>query len=105
MLIVSATEGFESNRSFNYEDLLADLQKMSPEQRRQPVQIMFGSSILDDKDDTKGLMPVLCCGTIEHFGEDKTRGAEDNRHRPESVVLLADLNSFAVPNVFKRRSR
>lgn len=72
-----------------YRDLLKALQKLTPGQLKQPIQIMPSSPF-----PIKELQPALAIGTIDKLEVYGSRSSIDNRYHPEEVVILADGNPF-----------
>ena len=75
---------------FTWKDLLVELQKLTPAELSQSVQVFPPHNTPDPVK----LMPVLGIGTIEFFGETDSRSNDDFKHHPEQVVLLTDHHRF-----------
>jgi len=82
---------------FTYEVLYQALAKLTPEQRKQSVQ-MFPPH---NTPDAVKLQPIYGLHTVKELchaddGEvlDETRSADDFQHHPEQLVLLSDYHPF-----------
>ena len=88
-----------------YEKLAAEITKLSPEQKKQMVQIMISGP---DGDKPTALQPGVCLDTVhnlccvavedgEPFKDEeitKTRDAIDGSFKPESVVIMGDISGY-----------
>jgi hypothetical protein len=89
---------YERKPDFTYADLKAYLDKMTPEQLAQQVQILSpGGSISD----SIMLEPAFAIGSVQEMCSDdkgenvqSTHSALDFQHHPEQIILLSDYCPF-----------
>lgn len=74
-----------------WDDLVAEISKLSPEQRSQPIQCVLSTP---NDDDVQECLPGIAFDTVANFGFHKIRSTHDNRYHGEDFVLLLDHNQF-----------
>jgi hypothetical protein len=75
-----------------WEDLLAKIATMSPEQRKQPIQCVQPTP---NKDDVQEMLAGIAIATVEEFGFYKCRSTHDNKYNAGDFVLLMDASPFS----------
>jgi len=77
---------------YTYNDLRNSVNRMTDEQLSQPVQVLPPHT---DGDKPIALHTVLSLASIHYLcGQQQTRSSQDNKHHPNGLVLLTDLNPF-----------
>ena len=80
-----------NNEIRTYSDLRAALDKLTPKQLAQPIQVVKGSSI----EEVSECMPVIGIDTVDNWGYEFIRSAHNNQRCGNDVVLLIDGNPHA----------
>lgn len=75
-----------------YEDLLRRLQALTPDQRKQRVQVARAPA---DYSEVVALDPVVGLYAVDEAGFDYARSSVDNRRHGDELVLVYDANLFA----------
>jgi hypothetical protein len=84
-------ETMSSEALETYEELLAALQALTPEQLAQPIQV---GKIPADEDTVVALKPVVMFATVEGSELKFVRSSVDNRMNRDELVLFYDSNPF-----------
>lgn len=74
-----------------YQDLLAALQELSPEQLAQPVQVATCNGNCAKPVE---LQPAIALGTVAQMEFFRARSSVDNKYHAEEVVVLFDANPY-----------
>tara|TARA_B100000941_G_scaffold287930_1_gene263953 strand:+ start:447 stop:1013 length:567 start_codon:yes stop_codon:yes gene_type:complete len=84
-------------KDHTYEELFEAIKSMTPEQRKQLIQIATTSP---DGDEPIPTMPVYAIGTVSSLFDVEVgiRSHYDNRNHLEDVVILADYNPYGEDN-------
>lgn len=83
-----------------YQDLLAVLQKMTPEQLAQPIQVVKDCGDLSKPVE---LQPAFCIGTVKELEFNAARSSVDNVYHPEEIVIMIDSNPFRQDGVIAHK--
>lgn len=82
-------ENLKAKKPYLYQDLLSDLESMTPEQKDQLVQVLFTAD---------GGIPALFHFTrfmsLADLEVEASRSSYDNQHHPEDYVVYVDWNMF-----------
>lgn len=84
-------EGIET-----YEDLLRILERMTPDQLSQPIQVV---NFVPSDDMVNVCQPAVCIGSIGALGLRFVRSSVDNRKNVEEIVISIDHNPFSESGV------
>ena len=95
-----------------YSDLLTALQKLTPEQLQQKVQIAQAGNCDDSVPVV--LQPAVCIGTVRELystfdavgnveNHQIVRDCNNGRHNPDSIVITTDTSGFEDDTVFEQR--
>lgn len=74
-----------------YEELANEIAKMTPEQKKQKVQIYQDPNTPE----VAALKPAICFDTLKNLEVPKARSCYDNKFHGEDFVLMIDHNFFA----------
>lgn len=73
-----------------WDDLLVEIARLTPEQRKQPVQVVLPTY----DDDVQTCQQGIALDTVANYEFGKCRSVHNNRYCPDDVVLLLDGNPF-----------